>query len=142
MRFGRSPGERALRPRPLLAWHRSRQKGISSCSGWGHNCRLIRAFVIAFFVRAGDHRARLQVFLDQKFLSAAGAFLGDRFICRGEFALWIITAAVEGVALARLLLHQFAIFAERALHPDEVLLYVLAFGISATGRELTISPVP
>ena len=54
---------------------------------------------------------------------------------RSKLALRIISAPIECISLARALLHQFAVFAVRALHADEVLLHILALGISAARRE-------
>ena len=59
----------------------------------------------------------------------------------GEFAFRIIAAAVESVSLARFLLDQFAVFAERALHADEILLHIFALRIAAAGGELAKAAV-
>src|SRR5271166_3872611 len=94
------------------------------------------AFIVELFVRAGDHWPGFQIFLDQVFAATARALFRDRLACRGELALRIIRAAIERVALARALLDEVAVFALRTLHADEVLLDVLALGISAARGEL------
>jgi hypothetical protein len=101
-----------------------------------------KLFVIALFVGAGDHRAGFRFFPTRYSLPHVGHFSGDRLVRRSEFALRIISASVESIALARPLLDQIAVFALRTLHADEVLLHVLAFGISAARRELAETPVP
>src|SRR6202140_1206508 len=75
-------------------------------------------------------------------MSAIRTLLGDRLRRRSEFALRIISAAVKSVALARALFDKFSFFAFGALHPDEILLHKLAFGISAAGSELAETAVP
>src|ERR1700688_1317110 len=81
---------------------------------------------IAFFIRTCDHRAGLQILLHQIFTAAGRALLGNRLVRRGELAIGIVSAAVEGIALPSALFDQVAVFALRTLHPDEVLLHVLA----------------
>src|SRR5579864_57980 len=103
--------------------------------GWGW------ALVIAFFVWTRDYRAGFEILFDQEFTSALGALFGNRLVGGRELALRIVRAPVECVALARLLLDQFAILAQRALHADKVLLHVLAIGIAGTGGELAIAAV-
>src|SRR5450432_4807176 len=110
--------------------------------GGGRFRRWRRPLEVTFLAGARDHRARLQILFDQIFAAATRALLGDRLVRRSELALRIISAAVEGVALARALFNQVAVFALRALHANVVLLDVLAFGISAAGRELAEPPVP
>src|SRR4051812_18005428 len=60
---------------------------------------------------------------------------------RSKFALRIITAPVKRIALARPLLNQLAICAQRALHAHEILLHILALRISTTRSEFTVTPV-
>src|SRR5579859_6850255 len=68
--------------------------------------------------------------------------LRHRLIRRSEIALGIIRATVERVAATtRLLLHQLAIGALRALHADVILLDVFALRIAAAGDELAITSV-
>ena len=74
-------------------------------------------------------------------MPAVGTLFGNRLGRRRELALWIISAAVERVALASPLFDEFAIFAIRALHANEVLLHILAFGISTARRELAKAAV-
>src|SRR5579864_21686 len=74
-------------------------------------------------------------------MSATGALLRDRLVGRRELALWIIGAAVESIALARLLFDQFPVFAQRALHTDEVLLHEFAIRISRARREFAVASV-
>src|SRR5215472_13777047 len=109
-----------------LAWSSLRRRGR-------------RSLVVAFLVRARDHRAGFQVLLHQELMSAARTFLRDRLVGRSEFALRIIRAAVERVALARLLLDQLAVFTQRAFHADEVLLHEFAIGISGARREFAVT---
>ena len=75
-------------------------------------------------------------------MPAVGAFFGNGFCRRGEFALRIISASVKSVALARALLDEFSLFAFGAFHADEVLLHIFALGISAAGGELAVTAVP
>src|ERR1017187_1362070 len=75
-------------------------------------------------------------------MSAIGALFRDGLRRRGEFAFRIISAAIKSVALARTLLDEFALFAFGALHADEVLLHILALGISAARSELAVTAVP
>src|SRR5271166_4836934 len=105
----------------------TKSPNCSICSGAGRRglCGRCRTLVLALFVRAGDYWSGLQVFLDQIFTAAARALFGNRSVRRGEFALRIISAAVERVAFTRAFLHEFAIFALRTLHADKVLLHVL-----------------
>src|SRR6476646_4456831 len=66
----------------------------------------------------------------------------NRLVCRRELAVRIIRAAIERVpTAARLLFHQLAIRALRALHANKILLDVLAIRVSAAGDELAIAPV-
>src|SRR5947209_12380415 len=81
--------------------------------------------------------------LQQVRAAALWTSLRHRLIGRGEIALGIIRAAIKRVApAARLLLHQLAIGALRALYADKVLLDVLAFGIAAAGNKFPVAPVP
>lgn len=96
-----------------------------------------RPFVIAFFIWTGDHRARLKKLLDQELMSTCRTFFRYRFICRREFAVWIIAATVKSIPLACALFNQLAVRAQRALYTDKVLLHVLALWISAARSELT-----
>src|SRR5439155_392808 len=73
---------------------------------------------------------------------APRAFFRDRPIRGCKFALRIIRAPVERIALARPLLDQLAIFALRTLYTDKILLHVLALRISAARGELAEAPVP
>src|ERR1700757_285839 len=100
-----------LRARPRMAGGTPALHFLSGGSGgldWGW------ALVIAFFVWTRDYRAGFEILLDQEFTSARRAFLGNRFVGGRELALRIIRAPVECVALARLLLDQFAVLAQRA----------------------------
>src|SRR5689334_7551741 len=76
-------------------------------------------------------------------MPALGTFLWYRFVGCCELALRITRASVERVpATARTLLDQLAFLALRTLHPDEVLLHVLAIGISRARDELAIATMP
>src|ERR1035441_9892273 len=75
-------------------------------------------------------------------MSAIRTLLGDRLRCGGELALWIVSASVKRVALARAFFDEFAFFAFGALHADEVLLHIFAVGISAAGSKLAVTAVP
>src|SRR5882672_11593721 len=111
--------------------------GACLCSLGGRHGPL----VITFLVRTGNDRTGLQIFFHEEFVAATWAFLVDGLVGRGELALGVVRAAVESVALARLLLHQVPILAQRALHADEVLFHKLAIGIARAGREFTIASV-
>src|SRR5207249_11221862 len=69
-------------------------------------------------------------------------FFSNRPICGCKFALRIIRASVERIALACTLLDQFTILALRTLHTDKILLHVLALRVSAARGELAEAPVP
>src|SRR5580704_9493337 len=101
-----------------------------------------RAIVIAFLIRAGDHRSIFPNSLNQILMSAIRTLLRHRFRRRSEFAFRIISAPVKSITLACPFFNEFAVFAERALHSDEVLLHILAFRISAARSELTETPMP
>src|SRR6185312_9799875 len=103
---------------------------------------LIRPLILALFIRTRDHRPRLQIFLNQKFMTAARTLLGDRLVRRSELALGVIAAPIKRVSLARPFLNQFSVFASRTFHTDEILLHIFAFRISAAGSELPIAPMP
>src|SRR3954471_6279646 len=103
---------------------------------------LIRALVLALFIRTSNHRPRLQILLDQKCVAATRALLRNRFMSRSKFALRIITAAIKRVPLARALLNQFAVRAQRAFHAHEILFHVLALGIPAARSELAVTSMP
>src|SRR6185295_11663483 len=92
-----------------------------SCGGCRSGFHRYLALEVAFLVRTSDHRTRLQHFLHQIFAAATRTLFRQRFAGGRELALRIISATVESVALARLFFHEVAIFAERTLHPDEVL---------------------
>src|SRR5450432_4252318 len=109
--------------------------------GGGRFRRWRRPLEVTFLVGARDHRARLQILFDQIFAAATRALFSDRLVRRSKFALRIISAAVERVALARTLLDQVTVFAIRALHANVILLDVLAFGISAARGELAEAAV-
>src|SRR5581483_9697046 len=93
-------------------------------------------------IRADDKRAGLQCLLQQVRTAAFRTRFADGLVSGGEVALGIVRAAVENVsAAARLLLHQFALLALRALHSEEVLLHVLALRIPGAGDKLPVAPV-
>src|SRR5215475_8821736 len=116
---------------------------VSLLDGSRDHGRYFRSpLVVAFLIGAGDYRTGFQRLFHQIWVAAARTCLGDRFAGRGEFAFWIVAAAVKCVSFARLFLHQFAVFAQRALHADEILFHVLAIGISAAGGEFPIAPMP
>ena len=100
-----------------------------------------RALVIAFLVRARDHRTGLQILFHQVLTPAARAFFRNWLVRGSVLALRIIAASIEGVAFTRPLFDQLSVFALGTLHADEVLLHVLAVRISAAGRELAVAPV-
>src|SRR5579884_1342856 len=103
--------------KPIRAEHNTTRPGLARL---GHRSRFGLAFVIA-----------------------RRALLGERLVGRRELAFWIIGAAVEDVAPPPgLLFDQLAVFALRTFHPDEVLLYVLALGVSAAGGELAVAAMP
>src|SRR5437764_2661535 len=122
---------------------------IAECSGTGGMCvcsrrdrrRWGRALVIAFFVRARDHRAGLQILFHQVLTAAARAFFRNWLVRGSELALRIIATSVKGVALTRALFDQLSVLALGALHANEVLLHVLTVRISAAGSELAVAPV-
>src|ERR1035438_6967386 len=118
-----------------------RQIARSLCGGRRRFSRRRGTLVVALFVRACDHRSRFQVLLDQIFTAATRTLFRNRSVGRREFALGVISAPVECVALARALLNQFAVLAFRAFHTDEVLLHVLAFGISAASGKFAEASV-
>src|SRR5215475_14078081 len=91
------------------------KSGTRSPSGFRSRRGRSFALIVAFFVGTGDDRPSLQVFFDQEGIAAARALLVDRLVGRSKFALRIVRAAVERVALARLLLDKITVFAVRAL---------------------------
>src|SRR5579864_5013033 len=104
---------------------------------WGWGC----ALVIALLVRAGDHWAGLQILFHQILTAATRAFFWNWLVRRSELALRIIAASIERVALPRPLFYQLSVFALGALYADEVLLHVLALGISTASSELAVPPM-
>jgi hypothetical protein len=58
-----------------------------------------------------------------------------------ELAFRIISAPIKRVSLARPLLDNLAVLAQRTLHANEVLLDVLALRIAAARSELAIAPM-
>src|SRR5271155_1106782 len=100
------------------------------------------ALVIAFFIGTRDHRSVFAQALHQILMPAIRTFLGNGLGGGCELTLGIISASVECVALAGAFFDQFALFAFRALHADEILLHIFAFGISAARSELAITAVP
>src|SRR5260370_2552253 len=74
-------------------------------------------------------------------MAALWALLIKGPVIGSEFALGIRRAAVEDVAAPVFLFHHVAFFAIRALHPNQVLLDVLAIGISAARCELAEAAV-
>src|SRR5437762_2893596 len=96
---------------------------------------------VAFFVRASNHRSSLQKLFDQEFAAASWTFFCDWLIGRREFALGIVAAAIKRVSFAGLFLDQIAFFAQRTLHANEILLHVLAVGISAARSEFAVAAV-
>src|SRR5579872_7630805 len=78
------------------------------------------ALVVAFLIRAGDDGTGFQRLFHQVLAAALGALLGEGLAGGGELALGIVGTAVEGVALAGALLHQFAGLAQGALHANKV----------------------
>src|SRR6266704_3422505 len=75
-------------------------------------------------------------------MSAIRTLLRDGLRRRSEFALRIISAAVKSIALARTFFDEFPFFAFGALYTNEVLLHILAFGISTARSELAETAVP
>src|SRR5579863_1514544 len=100
-----------------------------------------RPFVVAFFIWAGDYRAGFQILFHQILAATTRTLLGYGFMRRRELAVRISSASIERVSLARALLDQIPFLALRTLHADEVLLHVLALGISAASRKLAVTPV-
>src|SRR5690349_24802000 len=100
------------------------------------------AFVLALFVGTGDDGSGFQSLLDEVLAAAGRALLRDGLVGGSELALGVVGAAVESVALAGALLHQFAGFAQRALHADKVLLHILALGVPGAGGEFAVAAVP
>src|SRR5260370_21735285 len=74
-------------------------------------------------------------------MAALWALSSQGLVIGSEFALGIRGAAVEDVAAPGFLFHHVAFFAIRALHPNQVLLDVLAIGISAARGELAKAAV-
>ena len=74
-------------------------------------------------------------------MAAARTLLRERLVRRSELAFGVIGTPVERVALARAFLYQIAIRAERTLYADEILLHVLALGITTARGEFSIAPV-
>src|SRR5579864_8251612 len=99
------------------------------------------AFVLTLFVGTGDDGSGFQSLLDEVLTAAGRTLLRNRLVGGGELALGVVGAAVESVALAGALLHQFAGFAQRALHADKVLLHILALGVAAAGGEFAVAAV-
>src|SRR6266446_5673236 len=108
---------------------------------WRAGYALNRALIITLFIRTRDHRPILANALDQKFVPAVRTLLWNWLGRRSELALRITRASIKRVALSRPLLDQFAFSAERTLHADEVLLHILALGISAARGELAETAV-
>src|SRR5580704_2173767 len=75
-------------------------------------------------------------------MATAWTLLGNGFVGRSELALRVIGTTIKSIALPRALFYQITISAERALYPDEVLLHILALGITAAGSKLPITAVP
>src|SRR5580658_3746669 len=99
------------------------------------------SFVIAFLIRTRDYRSVFADSLHQVLMPAIGALLGNGLGRRSELAVWIVPASVKSVALARPFFDEFAFFAFRTLHADEVLLDILAVGIATAGSELAVAAV-
>src|SRR5581483_1228847 len=74
-------------------------------------------------------------------MSALRTFFINWLVVGGELAFWIGGAAVENIAAPGFLFHDVALFAIRALHPDQVLLDVFAIGISAARGKFAKAPV-
>src|SRR5882762_6115452 len=106
-----------------------------------HRPRIL-PFVLALLIRTGNHGTSLKELLNEIRTPAIRALLGKWLMCGSELAFRIISAPIKRVSLARPLLDNFAILAQRTLHPNEVLLDVLALRIAAARRELTIAPMP
>src|SRR5262245_29378776 len=125
--------------KPLPQMRRGLLKTRKRLSGDGRSRGL--AFEIAFLIWTCDHGAILQELFHQVFVPATRAFLGNRLVGRSEFAFRVVRAPIKRVALARALFNKFAVFAEWALHADEVLFYVFAFRITAAGGEFAVAAV-
>src|SRR5579863_6970070 len=102
-----------------------------------------RFFLRRLLVRALQIHARLERLLHQVRATAFRTLLGNRLRVRREIALGIIRAAPEDVSAPRLALGQVALAALRALHSfNQVLLHILAFGITRARHELAIRALP
>src|SRR5581483_5860771 len=111
------------------------RRELSACGGSDFE----RALVFALFIGTGNYRPGFQCFLYQIFAATFRALLREGLVGRGKLALGIVSATVEGVALAAgTLLHYFPVLALRTFHADEVLLHVLAFGVAAARCELAV----
>src|SRR5882762_3548282 len=98
--------------------------------------------VLAFFIVTSNDRPRFQKLLHKIRIPAIGALLWNWLMRGSELALRIISTPIKRVALARPLLDNSAVLAQRTLHADEVLLDVLAVRIAAARSELAIAPMP
>src|SRR5947209_6135193 len=96
--------------------------------------------MLAGLIRTLPDRTRLQKLLDHVRVPAIRAFLRHRLAPRHEVTLRISIAPVERLALPRPPLHHLALRALGALHPDRLLLDVLARRVIAACRELAEAP--
>src|SRR5215510_7530528 len=82
------------------------------------------------------------MFFQEVETAALRAGFRHRPVGRGKVALEIVEAAVKHIAPAPdFLLHQFAVFALRALYADKILFNILAFRIAAARDELAVASV-
>src|SRR5580658_2236449 len=93
--------------------------------------------VLAIRIRTLQHRPRLQPLLHHIRTAALGTFLLHGLAPRNEVAVRPAVAAVERFAALGAPLHHFALVALRALHPDSLLLHVLARRIIPASRKLS-----
>ena len=88
------------------------------------------------------HGPDFKIFLHQECVAAIRALLRNRLVGRSEFALRIIASIRRRCCpCGRASRPDLAVFAQRALHADEVLLHVFAVGIAAAGGELAVASV-
>src|SRR5712692_5552623 len=92
--------------------------------------------VTAFGLRAAQHGAGLQPFLNEIWIAALGAFFRYRLAPGDEIAIRVAAAAVKSLAPLGAPLDNFAFRTLRALHSDGLLLDVLAGRIITASREL------
>src|SRR6202167_642596 len=95
-----------------------------------------RLLMLAIRIRTLQHRPRLQPLFHHIRPAALGTLLLHRLAPSYEVAIRPAVAAVERLAAFGAPLYHFALVALRALHPDGLLLHVLARRIISASRKL------